>query len=348
MLISLSSVVFLVGSAWALPLAQSCLDNSPSCFPLGSASFNGSLQPPDMTREEWWCPQSMTYGFLGFSYPMEGECYDDSFERINADLQSMKRDFGASMVRVYLPYCYTTYIWENLIRAAVANDMGVVAQVAWPLNGDPLEYWQKITASILEIFTSSTYKDIAPYVFHSVEFGTEPIGDMDDGDNFINDLIDFKTAINPYGIPVGISEDWDRPGIMRANETEGLGPVGEQILPQSDFVHAHVMPYYHGYNQSDAWSYIESQVWWYKNNTPVPTIISETQWAWELNVLHQGSKDIGTPQYVAFWETYDANCPFFKETNVGWFLHAWKWEGTFNMVTPNGSYAMPGWRPQKC
>jgi len=138
-----------------------------------------------------------------------------------------------------------------------------------------LEYWQKIAASILEIFTSSTYKDIAPYVFHSVEFGTEPIGDMDDGDNFIDDLIDFKTAIQPYGIPVGISEDWDRPGIMRANETGGLGPIGEQILPESDFVHAHVMPYYHGYNQSDAWSYIESQVWWYKNNTPVPTIISE-------------------------------------------------------------------------
>jgi len=82
----------------------------------------------------------MTYGFLGFSYPMEGECYDDSFERINADLQSMKRDFGASMVRVYLPYCYTTYIWENLIRAAVASDMGVVAQVAWPLNGDPVGF----------------------------------------------------------------------------------------------------------------------------------------------------------------------------------------------------------------
>lgn len=140
-----------------------------------------------------------------------------------------------------------------------------------------LEYWQKIAASILEIFSSSAYKDIAPYVFHSVEFGTEPIGDQDDGDNFINDLIDFKTAIKPYGIPVGISEDWDRPGIMRANETEGLGPVGEQILPQSDFVHAHIMPYYHGYNQSEAWSYIESQVWWYKNNTPVPTVISEVR-----------------------------------------------------------------------
>jgi hypothetical protein len=69
---------------------------------------------------------------------MEGECYDDSYERINADLQRQKRDFGASLIRVYLPYCYTTYIWENLIQAAVTNDIGIVAQVAWPLNGDPV------------------------------------------------------------------------------------------------------------------------------------------------------------------------------------------------------------------
>ncbi|EXJ69867.1 uncharacterized protein A1O5_06939 [Cladophialophora psammophila CBS 110553] len=332
---------------WGLPTASLVRGQNSNCFPFGSASFNGSLEAPNMTRKEWWCPQSMTYGFLGFSYPMEGECYDDSFDRINADLQRQKRDFGASLIRVYLPYCYTTYIWESLIKAAVANDMGVVAQVAWPLNGDP-----KIATSIIEILSNSTYKDVAPYMFHSIEFGTEPIGDQDDGDNFINDLVNFKAAVRPYGIPVGISEDWDRPGIMCSNYTAGqapgLGPTGKQILPQSDFVHAHIMPYYHGYNISGSWNYISEQVHWYKNYTPVPLVISETQWAWELNVLHQGSKDIDTPQYTTFWKTYDENCQFFKKNNVGWFLHAWKWEGTFNMVTPNGSYAIPNWKPQKC
>ena len=130
--------VLLIISVSALPAATPIRGQGVSCFPFGSASFNASLQAPNATRKEWWCPQSMTYGFLGFSYPMEGDCYDDSFERINADLQRQKRDFGASMIRVYLPYCYTSYIWENLIKAAVANDMGVVAQVAWPLNGDPV------------------------------------------------------------------------------------------------------------------------------------------------------------------------------------------------------------------
>ena len=38
--------------------------------------------------------------------------------------------------------------------------------------------------------TSSKYGAIAPYVFHSAEFGSEPIGDwVDDGpDQFVKDL----------------------------------------------------------------------------------------------------------------------------------------------------------------
>ena len=80
----ISAAVFLASSAWCLPTASTVRGQGANCFPFGSATFNGSLQSPNVTRQEWWCPQSMTYGFLGFSYPMEGECYDDSFERINA------------------------------------------------------------------------------------------------------------------------------------------------------------------------------------------------------------------------------------------------------------------------
>jgi hypothetical protein len=78
------------------------------------------------------------------------------------------------------------------------------------------------------------------------------------------------------------------------------------------------------------------------------TFVPQTQWAWELNVLHQGSKDIGAQQYETFWHNYDAKCQFFKKNNVGWFLHSWKWEGTFNMVMPNNSYAIQNWKPQNC
>ena len=123
---------------------------------------------------------------------------------------------------------------------------------------------------------SGTYASIAPYVVHSIEFGTEPIGDGDDGGNFVNDLKSFRSKVQPYGIPVGISEDWDRPGSMSGSNGVGLGSTGKQILANSDVVHAHIMPYYHNnLKEAGAWAYISNQVAWYKQNTPVPTLISE-------------------------------------------------------------------------
>jgi hypothetical protein len=80
----------------------------------------------------------MTYGFLGFSYPLEGGCSDDGYAGINSDFAAMKKDFGATLVRIYLPECYTTVIWQNVLHAAINNNMGVILQVAWPLNGDPV------------------------------------------------------------------------------------------------------------------------------------------------------------------------------------------------------------------
>lgn len=124
--------------------------------------------------------------------------------------------------------------------------------------------------------SSGTYARIAPYVVHSIEFGTEPIGDGDDGDNFVNDLKSFRSHVKPFNIPVGISEDWDRPGIMSGSNDVGLGPIGKEILANSDVVHAHIMPYYHdNLKENQAWEYISNQVAWYKKNIQLPTLISE-------------------------------------------------------------------------
>jgi hypothetical protein len=126
------------------------------------------------------------------------------------------------------------------------------------------------------VLKSGTYARIAPYVVHSIEFGTEPIGDGDDGGNFVNDLKSFRSQVQLYGIPVGISEDWDRLGIMSGTNGVGLGPMGKQILANSDVVHAHIMPYYHNnLKEAGAWAYITKQIAWYKQNIAVPTLISE-------------------------------------------------------------------------
>ena len=82
--------------------------------------------------------------------------------------------------------------------------------------------------------------------------------------------------MQPYGIPVGISEDWDRPGTMSASNGNGLGSIGQQIVPLSDYIHAHVMPYYHNnLNEAGSWAYIHAQILWYKKYINLPLIISE-------------------------------------------------------------------------
>jgi len=66
------------------------------------------------------------------------------------------------------------------------------------------------------VLDSPEFGPIAPYVVHSIDFGSEPVTDNMDGggQQFVNDLAAFKKRVNSYGIPAGISEDWDRPGDM--------------------------------------------------------------------------------------------------------------------------------------
>lgn len=101
--------------------------------------------------------------------------------------------------------------------------------------------WRATADSIVATLEDPTYGPIAPYVFHSIAFGSEPIGDGVDGgiDNFTNTLKDFKTKIEPFGIPVTISEDWDRPGILSNSNWTGLTPKGADLSHVIDLVHAH-------------------------------------------------------------------------------------------------------------
>jgi hypothetical protein len=107
-------------------------DKPSTCFPYGSAKLPKDLSKPDIPLEDWWCPQSMAYGFQGFSYPLEVDnCSDpsNSFESMNKDFARMKADFGAPIVRMYYPTCLNASVFENALRAGVANDMAVIFQV---------------------------------------------------------------------------------------------------------------------------------------------------------------------------------------------------------------------------
>lgn len=101
--------------------------------------------------------------------------------------------------------------------------------------------WKDTANSIIAVLEDPTYGPIAPYIFHSIAFGSEPIGDDLEGGptNFTVDLKTFKVHVELFGIPVMISEDWDQPGIMSNSNWTGLGPVGEMITPVIDLVHVH-------------------------------------------------------------------------------------------------------------
>lgn len=200
--------------------------------------------------------------------------------------------------------------------------------------------------------SSSNYGPIAPYVFHSADFGSEPIGDKVDGepDHFINDLKSFRATMNGYGVPVGISEDWNRPGTMSSLDGQGLGDIGIQVKQNSDYAHAHIMPYYQGnLPEAEAWPFIISQLQFLKSTVQLTGIlITETQWAWGPNDHHPSKEDFGDSQYTAYWKKYDSECETFKSLNVGWFLHAWQGESSFDLKKDTGSYVIPNWRPRKC
>jgi hypothetical protein len=111
--------------------------NNPKCFPFGTSQrLNLDLQPPPMSRGDWWCSQDMFYGFLGFSYAFQYTNMDFDVGTISKDMVRMKQEFGATMIRMYIPESYTTELWENVIQAAILNNMGVVIQVAFPISGN--------------------------------------------------------------------------------------------------------------------------------------------------------------------------------------------------------------------
>jgi hypothetical protein len=56
--------------------------------------------------------------------------------------------------------------------------------------------WRKGQQSIYQLFENSTYSRVAPFVIYSASFGSEPIGDWVDGDDFVSDLTIFRKKVS--------------------------------------------------------------------------------------------------------------------------------------------------------
>ncbi|KAK2590892.1 hypothetical protein QQS21_011416 [Conoideocrella luteorostrata] len=330
-------------------LAAAATEAAANCFPYGNATLPGNMQVPNVKLEDWWCPQSMAYGFQGFSYPLEDDdcgSWINSFDRMDKDFAKMKKDFGASIVRMYYPECTKTTVFENAIRAADKNNMAIMLQVWTNFGGGTV--WKKSQQAIYDTLDKPEFASIAPYVVHSADWGSEPVGDGMDSGNFVNDLGAFRTRMNQHHIKAGISEDWDRRDSLRTDN--GLTSKGRGIRDNSDYAHIHPMPFYHFNDpESKAWGYIQEATQWVLDNVKLPTMITESPWAWGKTDHNSGKTDVGVAQYTRYWKTFDDNCEWFKTKNVGWFLHAWQYEDKFDIVKPDGTgYIIPNWRPRKC
>ena len=148
---SFSLVFALSASALALPnlsvqsrqagndTANSSAQVAGSCFPYGTATLNQDFTAPNVPRDQWFCPIEQQYGFQGFSYALEDDdCSSatNSFDKMNKDFAQMKKDFGATIVRLYYPMCTKSSVFENALRAGVANNMAIIPQIWFGWDND--------------------------------------------------------------------------------------------------------------------------------------------------------------------------------------------------------------------
>jgi len=89
---------------------------------------------------------------------------------------------------------------------------------------------------------------------------------------------------------------------------------------------------------------------WINKTVGLPTMITETQWAWGENDSHNIPRgDLTVEGYTEYWKKFDEECLTFKKYQIGWFIHTWRGESTFDILYPDGSgYVIPNWRPSTC
>jgi len=332
-------VAFLASGVLADSLGASAAD----CFPLTKPWGTG---PNGAPLSQWWCPADAYYGFLGFSYPVEDGCGGYSYNSFLADFKNMKAKFGASIIRAYLPTCSDTAFWVNMIKAARDANMAIIPMVFWDWQqNDPV--MTKAENGLLGVFNNSEVGSIAPYIIQSVAFGDE-LGEQ--GSYWLSRMKDFKAKLSKYGVPLSMTDDWDRAIYKTGN---GLSSFGNQTNDLSDLTHAHVMPYYHpSASIPDAfhfWNYFLAQLQFLEKFLKRPIFVSQTLWAYSKSGHQRGSYDDADnmENYQEYWNTINDNCQTFATMKIGWFIHSYKGEPGLDMVNSNGNPVF-NFMPKKC
>jgi len=323
--------------------ASTAFADAAGCFPLSQPWGSG---PGSMTRDQWWCGADDLYGFLGFSYPVEdNNCNDYSYDAFKNDFTKQKAKFNATFVRLYLPVCYSTNFWVEMVKAARDSSVALIPMVFWDWQQND-KVMNEAENALLGVFTNSEVGSIAPYIIHSVAFGDE-LGEQDQ--YWVGDMTSFKGKLAKYGVPIAISDDWDR-GVYKSGN--GLSSFGKQVNALDDLTQAHVQPYYHPSEAVDAfhfWPYFSQQLQFLVANNKRPIIISQTMWAYNKNGHERGQHDEADnmQNYQEYWNTLNNNCTTFKNLKVSWFFHTYYGEPGFDLINDSGN-PVYNWVPRFC
>jgi len=204
--------------------------------------------------------------------------------------------------------------------------------------------------ALMGVFTDGEVGKIAPYVIHSVAFGDE-LGEQ--GTYWLDKMKNFKNQLAKYGVPISMTDDWDRDTYKNGNS---LNDFGRQVNQVQDMTHAHIMPYYHPWQCPNAysfWPYLQDQVNFItRNNLKRPILITQTCWGSDPNQGHgrgQHDEARNMDNFKKYWTTFTDNCQYFKQQKVGWFVHAYSDSGEpgFGMLDWNNNPKF-NFQPRRC
>ncbi|EJD50771.1 glycoside hydrolase [Auricularia subglabra TFB-10046 SS5] len=288
---------------------------STACFP--SLAFTppkvADGAAPNTSLSSWWCSRSSEYGFMGFSYDVNGcPTYNDMVRHFT----NQRNAFGARYVRLYAS-CDTAGHTDNIVKAAYQTGLGIFALVWFGFNGDD-SYKGRLAAWLKTINTNP----LAPYVVRNIAIGSEPLYDRATTPAALSQLIDStKANVSSKGIQVSTSE-------MAYGYTVQSG--GPAVLQHVDHVQVNELPFFSQTATlgSAAWSDVQTDLNWFLNQTSSSKKIFLTQTGWPSNTAvwkpNSPKADPSLDSEQQYYELLESKCSYFKSLpggGLGWFAH---------------------------
>ncbi|KAF9019746.1 glycoside hydrolase [Hymenopellis radicata] len=261
----------------------------------------------------WWCPTSDEYGFVGFSYEVTA-CQD--LNTLRREFVDIRETFKGRYVRMY-GFCDRPGFYDDIVTAAWDAGVGVHALIWFGFDGG--NQWQTRRNHLV----SSLYSNPkAKFITRVVQFGSEPLFDrVLTPQALAAEVWSLKGQLKSLGIPVTVSD-------MAYAYQENGG--AKDVLDAIDLIDAHMLPFFswQASTASNSWPIVRTDLdWFVAKGEGKKIFLSENGWP---SVTSSGVQP-NSPNAVAnvdnerdYYALLDSHCWFFKTIpggGVGWFAH---------------------------